>query len=722
HMNDGTFGITGECRQMDADIVERIEAHRFDAEHTLSWRNPALDFQSPAALVASLAVTPQGSNLVRSSRGSDQETLQYLVKHGDLAGLAGGPAAVRQLWEACQIPDYRKVGAGEHAKLVLRIFQALMSDQETLSEDWLAEQVAHSDRTDGDIDTLATRIAHIRTWTFVANKTTWLNNASHWQEKTREIEDKLSDALHERLTNRFIDRRTSVLMKKLKDKGHFEADIAPSGEIVAQGQYLGKIDGLRFVADPDAKQGADAKALRNAAMRVLAGELSGRVKRLVGEPDLAFATTENGYITWRGAPVAHLEGGDSALTPRLKLLADDELPAPDAEAARTRLQDWLKSHIQTVLEPLFALSNDEAVTGLARGIGFRLVENLGLLARDTVAGDVKQLDQPSRATMRRHGLRFGAFSLYFPALLKPQAAFLRLLLFQLAQEASTSTLRGDWPKPPVAGLTSLSVGPDAPTGFYQALGYRICGIRAVRADMLERLSDTIRPLIHWKSSQGKTERPEGAHPSGGFTVTPTMMSLVGCSGEEFAGIMTALGFRRTKIEPPKTLVDLAPTPTNPDSPPDQPESKAETTPAAPEEPDGPTPDEKSATEPPQEPVMIDLWRPRRAERPRRVEHPQRAERPQQDGHKTDAARQEKSGDTQHQAKGKSPAPRHKRQGSQRPGGKFDGKNRRSAAGPAKKDGANSRPRAKPMDPKDSPFAALLALKEQMAEGSETKTD
>ncbi|MFV2092365.1 MAG: hypothetical protein ACC634_04715, partial [Hyphomicrobiales bacterium] len=315
---------------------------------------------------------------------------------------------------------------------------------------------------------------------------------------------------------------------------------------------------MQFVADQGARQGADAKALRGAAQRILAGELSGRVKRLAGEPDLAFATTETGYLTWRGTPVARLEGGETALRPRLKLLADDAIQATDAQAATDRLQAWLETHIKTVLEPLFALDADPEITGLARGVGFRLVENLGLVPRQEVAGDVKQLDQPSRATMRRHGLRFGAFSLYFPALLKPQAAFLRVLLYKLAQEAGTQTLRGDWPEPPTAGLTSLSVGADAPVGFFQALGYRICGTRAVRVDMLERLSDTIRPLIHWKATEEKSQRPEGSHISGGFTVTAGMMSLVGCSGDDFAGILKSLGFRLSRVEAPKSLIDMAP--------------------------------------------------------------------------------------------------------------------------------------------------------------------
>ncbi|MFV2092366.1 MAG: helicase-related protein, partial [Hyphomicrobiales bacterium] len=234
HMNDGTFGVTGECQQLDEQTVQRIEAHRFDSVQALYWRNNDLDYATPTSLIASLTLAPVLANLVRGGQSSDQQTLEYLLSRGDLADISG-PAAVKQLWETCQIPDYRKLGASEHAALVLRIYRSLMSDEGTINEDWLAEQVSQSDRTDGDIDTLATRISHIRTWTFVANKGHWLSDAEHWRDKTRAVEDRLSDALHERLTKRFIDRRTSVLMKKLKDKQHIETDITDTGDIVAEG-------------------------------------------------------------------------------------------------------------------------------------------------------------------------------------------------------------------------------------------------------------------------------------------------------------------------------------------------------------------------------------------------------------------------------------------------------------------------------------------------------
>jgi len=550
HMNDGTFGITGSCEPPGDEVVAAIEQHQFDSLKILQWRNDNLDFSSARNLIGSLNVAPRTPGLARARADSDMEALETLVNSDRLKPQPGGPAAVKTLWEACQIPDFRKIGTSHHAALVERIYGYVLSDEGVVPEDWMAEQLAYADRDDGDIDTLANRISHVRTWTFVANRSHWLKDATHWQERTRAIEDKLSDALHERLTQRFVDRRASVLMKRLKDNETLAAGVSDDGGVTVEGQFIGKLDGLRFALDTSSGNDADTKTLRATAMKVLAGELSQRAAKIVAEDNVAFALTDGGYLTWRGVPVARLEGSDQVLQPRLKLMADEQIAPPDLEAVEKRLNTWLTQHIADKLAPIFSLDADTDLTGLARGVGYRVAENLGLLARDEVASDVHLLDQPARATLRRHGLRFGAFTLFFPLLLKPQAAGLRLLLFKLSQELKSGTMRDDWPDIPSDGLTSFSVPADAPKGFYEALGYRICGTRAVRADMLERLGDTLRPLVHWKAGKPDETRPEGSHPSGGFTVTPAMMSLVGCSGEAFAEILTALGFVRQKFTAP----------------------------------------------------------------------------------------------------------------------------------------------------------------------------
>ena len=558
HMNDGTFGSSGDGAAFDAEIVERIENHRFDPLSVLQWRSPDLDFRSLGRLLTSLAVVPGRPGLMRTRRGDDFAVLEYLSRSDEIAAAAASPAAVELLWRVCQLPDYRKVGIGEHAGIVARVFNFLAHDPGVVPEDWLATQVAHADNNDGDIDTLANRIAHIRTWTFVANQSGWLGDARHWQERTRAVEDRLSDALHDRLTQRFVDRRTSVLMRRLREKDALAAGVSDTGDVVVEGEHVGRLAGLCFELDASARAGADSRALQAAAMKVLASELAARAQAIAREGDQVFAVTDSGYVSWRGAAVARLEGGAAVLKPQLRLIADEQLAAPERERVIQRLEAWLAAHLRAVLAPLFAIEADQEIQGLARGVGFRLVEHLGLLARDAVSGEVRQLDQEARRRLRRHGVRFGAFSVFVPALIKPQAAALRMVLFRLFEEARCGRARDDWPQPPQAGLTSLAVEPGQPEEFYAAAGYRLCGRRIVRADMLERLGDAIRPLVAWKPSTPEAARPEGAHASGGFTVTPLMMSLVGCSGDDMAAILTGLGFQRRMLPAPRTLASAAP--------------------------------------------------------------------------------------------------------------------------------------------------------------------
>ncbi|VAW10343.1 ATP-dependent DNA helicase [hydrothermal vent metagenome] len=755
HMNDGTFGITGKCEPLDDETVASIEQHRFAPLKVLQWRSDQLDFSSAENLIVSLNVPPKRHGLTRARADSDFGALEFLVNSDQLNPPvnppARGPAAVKTLWEACQIPDFRKVGVSHHAAMVGRIYGYILGDTGVVPEDWMAKQLAYADRTDGDIDTLATRISHVRTWTFISNRAHWLKDASHWQERTRAIEDKLSDALHERLTQRFVDRRTSVLMKRIKDNETLLAGVSDDGDVTVEGEFIGKLDGLRFALDTASQNGVDTKALRAAALKVLAGELGQRAAKLVAEDNVAFALTDGGYITWRGAPVARLEGSDRSLAPRLKLLADEQIAPPDHDAVEKRLAAWLTHHIAEVLAPLFALEADTQVTGLARGVGFRVAENLGLLAREDVAGDVHLLDQPSRATLRRHGLRFGAFTLFFPLLLKPQAAGLRLLLFKLAQEASGGTLRDDWPDAPTDGLTSFAVAREAPKAFYEALGYRICGARAVRADMLERLGDALRPLINWKPGKDGETRPEGSHASGGFTVTPTMMSLVGCSGEAFAEILTALGFERQKFAPPAPapadqskenlvtalVITAAVEDTEPVPPSDpKPGSSPETETGSGPEPEAATPDQASAdqdtsdvTAPPQTltaseaaspeitdpkattpqteneaPEPIDVWRPKGRRPERRRTKKIQARRP--DADKAGKENNKNAGKPGKSQRGKPAAGRPNRNGKDRP--------EKSSSRPPGRDGGAKPPRRRePEYPKDSPFAVLKALKASM---------
>ncbi len=541
HMNDGTFGVTGSADPFDSDTIERLETHNFDSVRTLQWRNRTLDFSTLEGLRHSLRDLPNLVRLARARMTDDVEALEAVSGDPEVVAMAIAPAAVVKLWEVCQIPDYRKISGQNHSELVATIYKSLMGPDERISEDWFAKQVAFADRTDGDIDTLANRIAHIRTWTFVSNRADWLGDPAHWQARTREIEDRLSDALHEQLTQRFVDRRTSALMKGMRDKDELHAEFAADGAIHVENHFVGRLKGFCFQLDPGA-EGIHGKATRSAAAQVLARELGMRARRVAAAQPDALTLNRRGRILWRDEEIAQIEATDDPLKPTISLLVDEHLSGPDREKVQARLEGWLTQTIGEKLKPLVEISKAEDIAGLARGIAFRLRESLGVLRRETVAEEIKSLDQNSRAQLRKYGVRFGAFNIYFPVLLKPAAAELILTLWSLKNAGANGLSVDALPDPPRAGLTSFTPDPACPEAFYRAYGYHVCGPRAVRLDMLERLADLIRPLLGWRGTNGATP-PRGATGDGGFTVIPEMMSLLGCSPDELSGVLKALGFR-----------------------------------------------------------------------------------------------------------------------------------------------------------------------------------
>ena len=388
------------------------------------------------------------------------------------------------------------------------------------------------------------RIAHIRTWTFAANRPDWLDDPEHWQGVARAVEDKLSDALHERLAERFVDRRTSVLMRRLRENAMLETEITKTGEVVVEGHVIGRLDGFRFAPDATAG-GSDAKALSAAAQKALAGEIESRAARLAHAPDAQFVLASDGTIRWMGEVVAKITAGDNVLRPRVRILADEHLTGAAHEAVQTRLDLWTRSHIERLLAPLFVLGAADDITGLARGIAFQIVEALGVLERSKVADDVKTLDQAARAKLRKHGVRFGAYHIYVPALLKPAPRALAAELWALKHGGPEVKGLDDLQRLAASGRTSFPVDKEVPRALYRTIGYRVCGERAVRVDILERLADLIRPALAWRDGRRRPSRPAPSTASG-FIVTQAMTSLTGSSGEDFASILRALGYRMDK--------------------------------------------------------------------------------------------------------------------------------------------------------------------------------
>src|SRR3982075_770365 len=558
----GLFGPPGRCPPFEPELVNALQNHSFDSVKVLQWRNSKLDFSSLGALQVSLAQTPSHDALTRAPIAEDLRVLDHAARDTEVRDMAHGAAAVERLWDACQIPDYRKIAPAAHAELVTTLFGFLMQ-KGRIPDSWFAAQIEQADHTLGDIDTLSGRIAQIRTWTFVANRPDWLADPEHWQEISREVENKLSDALHERLTERFVDRRTSVLMRRLRENTVLNAEIGKTGEVTVEGHVIGRLDGFTFAPDA-AEAGSDAKALQATAQKALAGEIDARAEKLSAAPDDQFVLTSDGTIRWTGDAVAKLVAADDALHPRLRIISDERLAGAPREAVQTRLDLWLKTHIEKLLGPLFDLAKAEDVTGIARGIAFQLIEGLGVLERSKIATEMKDLDQPSRASLRKYGVRFGAYHIYLPALLKPAARALALLLWAEKQDnADMSELSGAQ-NLAGSGRTSFPVDKLLDRDAYRVLGYRQCGERAVRVDILERLADLIRPALAWREGS-PSQKPAGAFDGRGFVVTQAMTSLTGSAGEDFASILRALGYRmeRRPAPPKPAAIEATPVETAP---------------------------------------------------------------------------------------------------------------------------------------------------------------
>lgn len=544
---DGTFGTTGRCAPFDEDLVHQLESHAFEPLKLLQWRNSDLDFSSLGALQASLSQVPTEQGLTRAPLAEDILVLEHAARDEDIRALAKSRSAVERLWEACQVPDYRKIAPANHAELVTTLYGFLMREGK-IRDDWFARQVAQADHPEGDIDSLSTRIAHVRTWTFVANRPDWLADPDHWQGVTRSIEDKLSDALHERLTARFVDRRTSVLMRRLRENTTLDSEISKTGDVTVEGHLVGRLEGFRFAPDP-AAGGSEAKALLAAAQKALAGEIDTRANRLSQSPDEQFVLTSDGTIRWTGDAVAKVVASEEVMRPRIRILADEQLTGPSREQVQARLDLWIKAHIDKLLGPLTALSTAEDVTGIGRGIAYRLIEDLGVLERQKVAEDVKGLDQAARATLRKYSVRFGAYHIYIPQLLKPAPRTLATLLYAIKHDNGDMKGLDEVQQLASSGRTSIPANKEIQKNLYRVAGYRVAGERAVRVDILERLADLIRPALAWRSNSPGI-RPPGALDGTGFTVTVAMTSLVGSSGEDFASILRSLGYRMERRPKP----------------------------------------------------------------------------------------------------------------------------------------------------------------------------
>ncbi|MSP05549.1 MAG: DNA helicase [Acetobacteraceae bacterium] len=533
-MRDGTFGSTGDCQPLPAEIVDAVERHSFDRLEQLFWRNCDLDYTHVDALLESLMAAPTRPGLIKGNDASDLLTLATLIREPDIRRDANSTRRVRKLWEACQIPDFRKLADETHSRLCARVFAHSARD-EYVQTDWLAGNIAALNKSEGDIDTLMQRLAGVRVWTYIAARSDWVRDAEHWQAQAGEVEDKLSDALHERLMSRFVDRRAAHLMRKLEegDGKTLLSAVTRKGEVVVEGHPVGHVGGFRFRPDP-MSEGASRKLVLRAARRALRESIPLRVGMLETALGEDFTFTDAQEVIWDGEPVARLVPGHGALAPRVIVLDSEFLDGPLRERVRQRLQLHIDTLIRTKLLALFTASDRAASDGALRGQLHRLRETLGLVPGATET----EIPPPLRTKLKLLGVRAGRFALFIPALLKPRATALRARLWAVQHGHPLPSLA-----PP--GRVSMAMPADWPPGFAAAMGWIAVGPVMLRLDIAEQVA----ALLAHITRRGPAILP--AHLPGRLGITATILPTV----------LRALGFRL--IPAPTVTTDFYGPPASP---------------------------------------------------------------------------------------------------------------------------------------------------------------
>ncbi len=512
HVRDGTFGATADLGDFAPGLVDAVEQHHFEPLRSVYWRNPRLSFGSIASLLESLEHKPPHPWLLRMRHADDQRALEVLARDPDIVTLAQRAGDVRLLWEVCQVPDFRNVMTEAHTRLLSRIFGLLIGSEGGLPWDWVDRQVKALDVTDGDIAALLDRIAGIRTWTYVSHRPGWLADALTWQARTRDIEDRLADALHERLREEYANPGAALIARH--GDAEIASQLADDGTLLLQGIPAGRLTGFQFEPLP----GAASHALRAAANRALRAGIDARVAELCDSDDAAFALTASGAILWRGSKVGRLLPGDRLLTPQAEALASDLLDPPRRERVRRRLAEWVSGHLRRVLAPLLGALEAKSA-GPVRGLIYRLAESLGSAPRRKLRAAIDPLIQPERREVANLGVVLGRRHIFMPALLAPEALRVRATLFQVRHPSAI---------PLPTGPVSLRSGGSADPDRDAACGYESLGGLLVRVDAVETLLGT----AHSLARQGRLH------------ATASLAHSLRCGPEALPGVLIALGFEK----------------------------------------------------------------------------------------------------------------------------------------------------------------------------------
>ena len=527
YLNDGSFGITGDCSEINSEEVESLETHKFEEIRTIFWRNPNLNFNNANSLLISLDEKPNEEWLRRIHECEDEKVLKHFLKDLDKYKIKNNSKELVLLWECCQIPDFVKKTYGHHLEVVSKVFEFLTSSKGQITNRYMKEQLSYLDKLDGNVDSISNRIANVRTWSYVSNKVNWVENQDYWVERTKSLEDKLSDRLHEELTKSFIDKRASILARGLKQDALFNTKIIDNRKVVIDDQFIGELKGLKL--DLDLKVGAldtDIKSLKKAARQSISPELQNRIKKIINN-DL-IELKEDFKIYWGEFPIAKLLPGKDYLKPEFNLIIDDMIDTSEQKKLQVFLEKWINKKINLILKSLIDLKNYKDNKSNIRALAYQLYENNGVIKREDVIDYTKALDQKERKILRDIGVKFGRYHIYLHKLLKPEAVSLRLILWKNFHQKYFNF------KPPTFGLNFLESKKSLNKNFMLICGFEKFDNLFVRIDILERLFIQI---IN-SNTEGKNE----------IMLVPEMLNLLGCSEDNFVKLIKTMNYKSYQKE------------------------------------------------------------------------------------------------------------------------------------------------------------------------------
>ena len=521
YLNDGSFGLTGECDEISPEEIELLENHNFPEIQHIFWRNSNLIFNSKDSLLKSLEEKPNKEWLRRVAECEDEKVLKYFLKENNNF-IENNSDTLKVLWECCQIPDFVKKTYGHHLEVVSKVFNFLTKDQKKVPNHYMKKQLSLLDKLDGNVDSISNRISNVRTWSYVANKSNWVENQDYWIERTKKLEDKLSDRLHDELTKTFIDKRASVLAKGLKQDIQLKTEIIDKEKVLINKQYIGNLKGLKLKLDlkVDALD-ADIKSLKKAARQNVGPEIINRIKEIVDTGLIEIK--EDFKIYWNNEPIAKLIPGLDYLNPKIDLIIDEMIETDERSKLNIYLTKWINKKIKNELNSLIELKNIREKNSEIRALAYRLYESNGVVKRSDISETLKKLNQDDRKILRRLGVKFGRYHVFLFKLFKPSSVSLRILLWKNYNNKFLDLY------PPTFGLNFLNNMKSSNKEFMLLCGFEKFDNIFVRIDILERLF-----LLIFNSE--KDEKKE-------VKVIPEMLNLLGCSKDNFKKLLKKMNYK-----------------------------------------------------------------------------------------------------------------------------------------------------------------------------------